>query len=486
MEEEEDTEGNDLMEDQDTPEEKKNEEEIQGEAELEISINALTGSVGHHTLRIQGTINGKTLNILVDSGSTHSFIIPSWAREGVKVIQTNPLAITVANGEKFKFSPVVMDFRKMTLSFEKEGQTVLLQGGKKPSNVKLESGKKMSKLTEKEPECQGEIYLLNVEEEGTEVPSKLQPLLTEFVEVFEEPQGLPPPRTHDHAIVLKQGTHPINLRPYRFPYHQKAEVEKQVSQMLANSVIQTSKSPFAAPCLMVKKKDGSWRFCVDYRQLNAATIKNKFPIPMVDELLDELKGAGYFSKIDLRSGYWQIRVKAEDIPKTAFRTHQGHYEFKVMPFGLTNAPATFQALMNNPFQPYLRKFVLVFFDDILIYSASMQEHYQHLKRVLEVLKANHLFAKKSKCFFGQQKIEYLGHIISKEGVATDPEKIEAMKDWPLPGSLKSLRGFLGLTGYYRKFIKGYGGISKPLTNMLKKDGFKWSEEAKLAFEQLKC
>ncbi|KAL4334742.1 hypothetical protein GQ457_07G001270 [Hibiscus cannabinus] len=486
MEEEMGPEEGELMDERENQEGHRKEDEKQEETELEISINVLTGNVGHNTLRIQGTINGKTLHILIDSGSTHSFITPNWAREGVEVVQTLPLAITVANGEKLysnaktnqlswkmqgesfehdfrvlkmggsdtvlgvdwmgRFSPIVMDFQKMTISFKKDGQRVVLQGGKRVPNVKLISEKKMSRLTEKEPECQGELYLLNVEGEETTVPQELQELLSEFAKVFDEPKELPPKRSHDHAIVLKLGTNPINLRPYRFPYHQKTEVE---------------------------------------RQLNAITEKNRFPIPIVDDLLDELKGAGYFSKIDLRSGYWQIRVKKEDIPKTAFRTHQGHYEFRVMPFGLTNAPATFQALMNNLFETYLRKFVLVFFDDILIYSVSMQDHYKHLRTVLRILRDNQLFAKRSKCFLGQPKVEYLGHVISKQGVATDPDKIEAMRNCPLPTSLKSLRGFLGLTGYYRKFVKGYGGISKPLTNMLKKEGFVWTEESKAAFKQLK-
>jgi hypothetical protein len=250
-------------------------------------------------------------------------------------------------------------------------------------------------------------------------------------------------------------------------------------------VITTSRSPYAAPVVLVWKKDGSFRLCIDYQGLNKIMIKNKFPIPFIDELLDELHGAKYFSKLDLRSGYYQIRVRLEDVEKTAFQAHEGHYEFKVMPFGLTNAPTTFQATMNQLFRPYLRKLVLVFFDDILIYSKTWKEHLKHLEQVLSLLEKNQFYAKLSKCSFGKEEVEYLGHVISQDGVKVDPEKIKAITEWPKPKNISKLRGFLGLTGYYQRFIKDYAHLTTPLSNFLKKNSFKWDNCAQECFETLK-
>ncbi|GKC28041.1 retrotransposon-related protein [Tanacetum coccineum] len=304
------------------------------------------------------------------------------------------------------------------------------------------------------------ISCFNSEGMHVTVDGKIQAVLEKYKDVFGIPVELPSQRTHDHKIPLVGGALPVNIRPYRHPPTQKDAIEAMVKELLEAGVIKKSHSPFASPIVM-------------------------FTIPIIEELIDELHGAKLFTKLDLRSGYHQIRMNEADVAKTTFRTHEGNYEFLVMPFGLTNAPSTFQSLMNEVFKCYLRNFTLVFFDDILIYSQCLEEHVRHLKIILESMRTHKLFAKPCKCVYETTQVEYLGHVISTQGVATYPVKIEAMANWLMPTSLKQLRGFLGLTGYYRRFIKGFAMISRPLTHLLKKRAYEWSSAAQLAFGALK-
>ncbi|XP_042032481.1 uncharacterized protein LOC121779227 [Salvia splendens] len=317
-----------------------------------------------------------------------------------------------------------------------------------------------------------------------DLPEEILAILRSHIGVFGVPSGMPPKRIFDHRIHLLPQTKPVNVRPCRYPYFQKTEIERQVKEMLDSGIIRPSQSPFSSPVLLIRKKDGSFRF--DYRALNAATVPDNFPIPTTDELFDELGAARFFSKLDLRSGYHQIRMCEGDVYKTAFRTHDGHFEFLVMPFGLTNAPSTFQAAMNALFRPFLRQFVIVFFDDILIYSPTLPAHVRHLNEVLSILRANQFFVKLSKCTFACTTVEYLGHIIADGHLKADSTKIDAMMSCPVPTTVKQLRGFLGLTGYYRRFVEHYVSIAGPLTDLLKKDAFVWSPTAATSFEALKA
>ena len=290
----------------------------------------------------------------------------------------------------------------------------------------------------------------------------------------------------EFTIDLEPGASPISKAPYRMAPVELAELKKQIEELLEKGFIRPSVSPWGAPVLFVKKKDGSMRLCIDYRQLNKVTIKNKYPLPRIDDLLDQLVGASVFSKIDLRSGYHQLRVRVEDVPKTAFRTRYGHYEFLVMPFGLTNAPAVFMDYMNRIFRPYLDKFIVVFIDDILIYSKNEEEHREHLGIALRVLRDHQLYAKLSKCEFWLNEVKFLGHVVSSEGVAVDPSKVEAVLQWESPKSVTEVRSFVGLAGYYRRFIRGFSQIARPLTNLTKKDRpFVWTEQCEAAFQELK-
>ncbi|KAL6313182.1 hypothetical protein AAG906_016770 [Vitis piasezkii] len=341
-----------------------------------------------------GQCRGLTLTIQGYSVTADYYILPIAACQlvlGVQWLET--------------LGPIEMDYKQLTMNFKVEGTPQTFQGLRR-TNIEAFN--------------QPKSY-----------PPEIGQLLAKFSHVFESPTSLPPRRSHDHQIPLQPSAGPVSVRPYRYPYYQKTEIEKMVKELLQSGLIRPSNSPFSSPVLLVKKADGAWRFCVDYRALNDITVKDKYPIPIIDELLDELHGAKFYSKLDLRSGYHQIRVHEDDIPKTAFRTHEGHYEFIVMPFGLTNAPATFQSLMNDLFH-----------------------HLAHLQIVLQILSTNSLFAKESKCRFGVLQVEYLGHIISEQGVSVDPAKIQAVIEWPTPTTAKG-------------------------------DGFQWNEAVEMAFTQLK-
>ncbi|GJZ52787.1 putative reverse transcriptase domain-containing protein [Tanacetum coccineum] len=276
------------------------------------------------------------------------------------------------------------------------------------------------------------------------------PIVKDFPEVFpEDLPGLPPTRQVEFQIDLVPGAAPVARAPYRLAPSEMKELSEQLKELSDKGFIRPSSSPWGAPVLFVKKKDGSFRMCIDYRELNKLTVKNRYPLPRIDDLFDQLQGSSVYSKIDLRSGYHQLRVREEDISKTAFRTRYGHYEFQVMPFGLTNAPAVFMDLMNRVCKPYLDKFVIVFIDDILIYSKNKKSARGNLKIILELLKKEELYAKFSKCEFWIPKVQFLGHVIDNKGIHVDPAKIESVKDWASPKTPTEIRQFLGLAGYYR-------------------------------------
>ncbi|KAL0536800.1 hypothetical protein IC582_025762 [Cucumis melo] len=326
-----------------------------------------------------------------------------------------------------------------------------------------------------------------VDTREADVSLSSEPVVRDYPDVFpEELPGLPPHREVEFAIELEPGTVPISRAPYRMAPAELKELKVQLQELLDKGFIRPSVSPWGAPVLFVKKKDGSMRLCIDYRELNKVTVKNRYPLPRIDDLFDQLQGATVFSKIDLRSGYHQLRIKDEDVPKTAFRSRYGHYEFIVMSFGLTNAPVVFMDLMNRVFREFLDTFVIVFIDDILIYSKTETEHEEHLRMVLQILRDNKLYAKFSKCEFWLKQVSFLGHVVSKAGVSVDPAKIEAVTGWTRPSTVSEVRSFLGLAGYYRRFVENFSRIATPLTQLTRKGApFVWSKACEDSFQNLK-
>lgn len=278
---------------------------------------------------------------------------------------------------------------------------------------------------------------------------------------------------------------PQYTAPYKMNPLELAELQKQLKDLTDKELIRPSQSAWAAPVLFVKKKDGTLRLCIDYRALNAKTVRQSCPLPLLDDCVDALGKARVFSKLDLLSGFWQIPMEENSVEKTAFTTRYGQYEFRVMPFGLKNAPATFQSTMNNILRPYLDKFVVVYIDDILIFSESREEHELHLKKVFEALMTAGLKCKPTKCEFFKDKLEFMGHTISGDGIAVDPHKVEAIARWKQPTNKSEMRSFLGLAGYYRRFIRDYSTVAEPLSHLTKNIEYVWTDRQTVAFEELK-
>ena len=360
----------------------------------------------------------------------------------------------------------------------------------RPLNIAVISRAKLKKMIRRD--IIDEIYLATIKLNDTKEESKPPEWIQEeFGDVFLEglPPGPPPPRKVEHTIPLIGDLPPPFKGIFRLSQAELFELRTQLQQLLRDGKISPSTSPYGAPVLFVKKKGGGLRMCIDYQALNSQTVKNRYAIPRIDELFDRLHGARVFTRLDLTSGYWQIAIAMADRHKTAFRTRYGHYEFNVMPFGLTNAPATFQSLMNDIFRDMLDVCVLVYLDNILIYSKNPGDHEKHVREVLKRLREHKLYAKPSKCAFFKDSLEYLGHVVAPDGIKPNPTLVRAIVDFPQPDNLKALQSFLGMTNFYRRFIKDYSWRALPLTNSLRgaldSRPIFWNGDMVRAFEDLK-
>ncbi len=308
-------------------------------------------------------------------------------------------------------------------------------------------------------------------------------------EVFSKSRAasLPPHRPYDCAIDLVPGMSPPKGRLYSLSVPEREAMEKYISDSLTAGFIRPSSSPAGAGFFFVAKKDGSLRPCIDYRGLNNITVKNTYPLPLMSSAFERLQGASIFTKLDLRNAYHLVRIREGDEWKTAFNTPRGHFEYLVMPFGLSNSPAVFQALVNDVLRDRVDQFIYVYLDDILIFSSSLQEHVQHVRRVLQRLLENGLFVKAEKCAFHAQSVPFLGFIVSPEGVRMDPDRVKAVVNWPTPDSRKALLRFLGFANFYRRFIRNFSQLAAPLTALTStKMTFRWSNAAEAAFTKLRC
>ncbi|GKC68282.1 putative nucleotidyltransferase, ribonuclease H [Tanacetum coccineum] len=437
--------------------------QVRGRA-YNVNVNAMEAVQDPNIVTGTFSLNDHFVTVLFDSGADFSFISTEFAPLlNVKPSIVNPgYVIEVADGKKVEVDRVIRDCKlelgsslfSINLIPLGHGSFDVIVGmdwlsqhkavivcHEKVVEIPVEDGRILRVHGER---AVGITKALKSAEEDEPWLSDIS-VVCEFEDVFpEDLSGLPPQRQVEFRIDLVPGATPIAKSPYRLAPSEMQELSGQLQELQDKGFIRPSHSPWGAPVLFVKKKDGSLRMCIDYRELNKLTVKNRYPLPRIDDLFDQLQGSRFFSKIDLRSGYHQLRVHEDDIPKTAFRTRYGHFEFTVMPFGLTNAPAVFMDLMNRVCKLYLDKFVIVFIDDILIYSKTKEDHEVHLGLVLELLRKEKLYAKFSKCEFWLQEVHFLGHVVNQNGIHVDPSKIEAVKNWKTPTTPSEIRSFLGL------------------------------------------
>jgi predicted aspartyl protease len=437
-------------------------------------------------------INSILAAILFDSGATHSFISARYATTNELPLQTmqktlivitpkgpveanymtHRLTLTIM-GREFWSTPIVLEESNIDLilgmSWLRKAKAVI-HCAKGTVELTSSKGERFEVEITITASTRPAIYLVD----GNFVGRNIH-VVRDILDIFpEELPRMPPDREVEFVIDLLPGTAPISKRPYRMSVEELNELKKQLTELQEVGYIHPS-SPWGAPVLFVQKKDGSQRMCVDYRSLNDVTIKNKYSLPHIEDLFDQMRGARVFSKIDLRSGYHQMKIMPSDIPKMTFSTRYGLYEFTVMSFVLTNAPVYFLNLMNKVFIEYLDRFVVVFIDDILIYSKNDSDHEEHLRMVLQKLRDNQLYAKFSKCEFWLDEVPFLGHIISKGGISVNPTKVKEIVGWKIPKTVIEVRSFLGLAGYYRRFIEGFSKIAKPMTSLLEKGKeFNWT------------
>ncbi|GFX63475.1 retrovirus-related Pol polyprotein from transposon 17.6 [Trichonephila clavipes] len=486
-----------------------------------------TKSTGENGIFIMGHVNELPCNMIIDTGANVSIIRNDLAQKlKEKLIWTPPrMVLQTVTGEKIDIhgklkvkiqfgdttyqhavyvadiaDPFILglDFLKehgFTLDFNKnelrsiyEEVTIFkiehrTESIRQSSNVCLQ---KFELALSNSPQQLTPDLLENVELSPLEQKSSAERLFQEFEDVFSRNSSDIGHTTVTQHRIDTADHPPIKQHPRRLPFAKQEEVGTLLREMQENDIIEPSSSPWASPIVLVRKKDGSTRFCVDYRKLNDVTKKDSYPLPRIDDTLDTLSGHKWFLTLDLKSGYWQVEVHPEDREKTAFTSGQGLWQFKVMPFGLCNAPATFECLMETVLKGLTFEACLIYLDDVIIGGRTFEEHLQNIRKVLSKLSDANLKLNPSKCKFFQKEVNYLGHIISAEGVRTDPKKVFAVKNWKRPENLCELRSFLGLCTYYRKFVKGFSNIARPLHKLTEsKQKFQWTKDCEDSFLQLK-